>query len=572
MVADTQTSAEYALQLMQRIQAGAPLNELRELLEPGWTDPEALNRSLYDLINAHGPSLSSLPGMSANPYQDLVGRHVVQNSTAMVYRDPIQGWRQVTYRELHAESGRLAATWSALGVETGQRIAVVMPVGGPMALCLMTGLRMGLIVSFIPPLGRAFVQTRLQAAGTDWQVLAAGYPAWLGADPELLLPPVPEAGVVAELGLPAHSYGPEDPALCLFSAMGPTPAMPLERPAQALLSRVAIDAEVVLGLGPTDRVMAPEYSVLQHQPALMLTTFFAGACWVEAPSKALEDETLAKQLAPTVVGVTPALRDRIMQGHLQPKGWRRWFKNPSDAYDWMRWQRFAEQMTALDAWGQNLVVSSAYGGSILFCPPQPEAHLEVLPSPALPWMLAESTLNQHPSSSDSGIFCCSPQEAPEGAMGRFLVGDGGEGFFIAGSADEGRGGTTYLDEEVVAVAQTHPAVDAASIVINRGVRVMNQARVVLMLFVDPGTDPSASKGRLIEEMQELLRVEMGPEQAPDQIRVYPLTPKNTEEGSIDHNWCRWQFLTGELQTKSDDELFRLSSLARRQVQLAIEEL
>jgi hypothetical protein len=277
----------------------------------------------------------------------------------------------------------------------------------------------------------------------------------------------------------------------------------------------------------------------------------------------LEDDDLLRSLRLSTVGVTHRVRDRIMQDDVRMAGWRRWFKNPAAPYDWGSWSSFSAKAKAAHLEGQNVLVSASYGGALLFSPPTLEPGLEVLPAPGIPWMLAESLTSPNPTSSDSGVLVSTEPDAPEAAVGRFLLGDLGHGMFLAGSADEGKAGTTYPAEEVVAVAERHPAVDGASVVVNRGVRTLNSARIVLLLFVDPASDPRPSQGRLIQEVEESLRVEMGQDNLPDQLRVYPLAPRLTEDGGLDHDWCRWQFLTGQLQMKASDELFRLTSLARR---------
>lgn len=562
--------ADAARHLTARIQAGAPLAELRPLLEPTWAEPEHACASLLAALNARGPSLGSRIGFTTNLYQDLVIRHLGRDATALVFRDPVEGWRELTYEQLHERSSRLAATWRTAGVEAGQTVATVMPVGGHLAVALLTALRLGLNVVHLPPLGRTFVANRLTPAAPDWLVLATGYSSWLHVEPERLLPSAPDPGAVPQLGLPSYGYAPEDTPLAVFSPLGPAALEAVARPAQSILTRLATDAELVLGLRPADRVAAPDWDDQQHQPTLLLMTLFAGACWIEASTRALEDESLVARLRLTVVGVSPSLRDRILGGAVSTKGWRRWFKNPAAPYEWANWERFGKAMTDKGAWGQNLLVSAAFGGSLLFGPPQTEPQLEVLPSPGMQWALAESILGNTVSSSDSGVLFSEEEGADASAIGRFMLGDTGPSMVLAGSADEGRAGTTFPTDEVVAVAETHAAVDSASVVVNRAVRTMNSARIVLLVFVDPAKDPRGSEGQLADELIELLRTEMGEAFEPDQVRVFPLCPRRTEDGATDHDWCRWQFLTGALSDKADDELFRMTSLARYKVLQALE--
>ncbi len=123
--------------------------------------------------------------------------------------------------------------------------------------------------------------------------------------------------------------------------------------------------------------------------------------------------------------------------------------------------------------------------------------------------------------------------------------------------DVGPGARAYPIDEVSAVAETHPAVRRATVVVTPG-RGMNEAAVTLIAFVEAprGPDGLPRSGVDFSELRALVTREMGEWVSPSRIEAFPLWPRH-KEGRVDRGWCRSQYLGGALTAKARDEVFLL---------------
>src|SRR6185312_3716403 len=76
----------------------------------------------------------------------------------------------ITYGTLHDRCTMLSAAWKRLGCERGASICVLLPVGLDYVVAVLTGLRMGLVVSTLEPYGPAYVRSRLEALAPAFTV------------------------------------------------------------------------------------------------------------------------------------------------------------------------------------------------------------------------------------------------------------------------------------------------------------------------------------------------------------------------------------------------------------------
>jgi hypothetical protein len=558
--------SSFDIEAIQQSLAAGDASSVPGWLEESWQAPEALFRALHAHVESNSPvSLKSRPGECQDFYHDLVVRHLGQKRQALVSHASGAGWRRLSYDELHARSTALAAAWEALGVQAGQSVALVLPVSEEYALALVTALRLGLVLSVLPPRGATFVRHRLDALAPEHVVSHTRYVSQLGAHAQRMLPLSAPAVSATEPALRSHTLTAADPVARLFSPLSATPEQPVEVLAGTLYQGLLRDAVLVLGLRPGDRLTLPGFEATQHQPSALLVTLLAGACFVEADERALADAETLEQLNPTVVGVTPALRDLILAGQVRPDLWRLWLRNPAEPYDWDRWEQLTVRLAvSRRVRGMNWVANAAFGGTLLFSIPQVKpAHFAVLPAPGQPWQLADMIGGGQPSHADSGLFAATGEGVDEATFGQFLVSRTRTGFFFAGSARLGAHGQTYPSGEVAEVAETHPEVTGASVVIAPGAQQLNRTTVTLVVFIDPSREPHEVVGVLRPELERLLDLEMGARYRPDTLCFYPLAPRRTEQGVVDPDWCRWQFLSGTLDRKGKDALFRMLGHLRR---------
>lgn len=531
-------------------------------LEASWQQPEPFFQALWAYTAERWPEpLKSRPYEGQDFYHDGVVRHLRQGREALVSRAPGQGWHRLSYAELHARVTALAATWEAEGVEPGQGVALVLPVSESYVLALLTALRLGLVVSPLPPQGAAFVRNRLGALAPQYVVCHARHAPLLGEGAWRPLPLSPTRGASLVPPLRSHTYAAQEPVARLFSPLGATPEQPVELSAGALFLGLLRDAVLVLRLRAEDRVALPGFEPLQHQPWALLVTLLAGGCFLEVEEEDLAEEDSQALLAPTVVGLSPALRERLLAGQGRTESWRLWVRNPAEPYDLERWQQLEERLAARrQCRGMSLVANAAFGGSLLFSAAQARpSPFSVLPTPGQPWQLADVLGSGQPSRADSGLYAALGEEAQEAAFGRFLLSRTRTGYFFAGSPRLGAHGQTYPEREVLQVVQSHPGVVGAAVVITPASPQLHRTRVSLLVFTPP---LEQSPGELRAGLERRIARELGARYRPEQVCFYPLTPRRTEQGEVDADWCRWQFLSGALDRKASDELFRLLTQAR----------
>src|SRR5262249_52890463 len=92
-------------------------------------------------------------------------------------------------------------------------------------------------------------------------------------------------------------------------------------------------------------------------------------------------------------------------------------------------------------------------------------------------------------------------------------------------------------------------------------RWMNDAHVALLVFCDDarGPDGKVALPVGVPELKARIAREMGERYVPDRIEIFPLRPRFTKTGEVDHVWCRTEYLRGSLSRKSRPEAFILLS-------------
>jgi len=546
---------------MLRGLAATETSGVPEWLKDSWREPEPFYRALHAHVGDTSPApLKSRPFEDQDLYHDLVVRHLKEGRDAFIAHAAGAGWHRLSYEELHTRTTALAAAWEAAGVLAGQTVAIVLPVSEEYVVALLTALRLGAVVSVLPPRGASFVRRRLKELAPEQVVSHPRYAALLGERARGLLPTSPSADPPTGWLARSHTYAPGDTVARLFSPLSPTPEKPVELKAAALGLGLLRDAVLVLGLRPGDRVALPGFEPLQYQPHALLVTLLAGGCFLEVEARALTDEAVQKLLAPTVVGISPDLRTLLLAGEVSPERWRLWLRNVAEPYDWDRWEQFGAVMaTHRRCQGMNLVTNAAFGGSLLFSPAQPKpGSFSVLPTPGQPWRLADLLGTGQPSHGESGLYAATGEGLDEATFGRFLLSHTRTGYFFAGTPRLGSRGQTYPEREVLEVVEAHPDVLGATVVITPGgAPLLHSSLVKLLVFIDPAGEPSSLVGVLEPELKRRIDVELGERYRPDTLHYYPLSPRRTDQGGIDRDWCRWQFLSGTLDRKAGHELFRM---------------
>jgi hypothetical protein len=533
---------------------------LDQWLPATWAAPERFHAALHTHASSRKAGLRSRPAKEYDLYNDCVIANLDRRRPAFVGRDA-KGEVELSFTSLHQRCSALMAAWRSAGVEASQSVCIVLPIGLDFMVALMTALRMGLIVSTVPPVAPTYVRGRLEALAPDRVVTAPRHLGMLGRFEEGALPAVP----VRAGGEPAsHKYEPDEPALRVLSPFGGPGAAPVELPASRLHENLLRDALLVFCLDERDTLCAPDLDAAQFQPTLMLTALIAGATYAEVAVEEVDaDLKTLGGLSVTVLGVGRRLREALLRPGAERLGSsvRAWFRSLTGVLDLERWDELGRSLAARKIAGFNVVVNTASGGAQLFSPRALSAPLlEAWPVPGQPWQISEVAAGALSALNDAGVYTPLSGGEPDLSLARLLVSRrGGAGLLCAGTLDPGRDAQAYPAGEVAGVVERHPAVRNASVVVAPG-RFLNDARVVLLVFVDDtrGPDGRFMSPVAIPEIKELVSREMGERLLPDRIEVYPLRPR-LASGAVDHAWCRSQYLSGALKGKSRSELFVLLS-------------
>jgi hypothetical protein len=332
-----------------------------------WEEPEVFREEL--LIAAagrRGLECKSRPDTGIALYYDLVLQHVGKRRVALVTFD--RGAEvETTFDELHERSSLLSTRWRAAGVEPGQGVGLLLPVGLDLAVTFLTALRLGLVPCFLPPQGRGWARRRLEALRPDWLVVGSRQEPWV-SDAWPRLERSASSGDTTFAG--SRTWGLEDVASRAFSPFGTAGAAlaePTEVSAGALLLGALRDGWLLLGLEPGERLGALGLDPLQHQPSLLCAAWAAGAAWVELPAddQGGDARSVLGRSRVDVLGLSSLHRARVLEAARGPlrKQLRLWFRGLEDVFDFEAWAAFQAELHELKMRGLGWLQVGAAGGA-----------------------------------------------------------------------------------------------------------------------------------------------------------------------------------------------------------------
>lgn len=565
----------------QLSQTGDGILREREWLRESLVDPAGFAAAL--LRNAaslsHSPAKSQL-GLAFDMYHDAVGRHASgpdagRAAMSWLADDPEAPLQSISYAHLHAAAVVLSAKWREQGAAAGQVLCIIHPFGPELLLALCAALRIGLIVSVLPPLGADFLNTRLRALRPAQIVTARRYHGLLRdfygeqeipitevllAEAELT-PATAAATRVAAAELSSsikermsasHAYAPTEPMLALFSPQRDPCFVPVGVSASAVYLGALCDG-LLLGIGHGDSVLAaPEHHLLQHQPTLLLLVLLHGGTFLHLAAEALSPEQAVAARLPAidVLLVSAAVRDHVLRRPGRPlRGVRSWVCALTEATSTHLWQDFARRTDLDTAPAACWHYDAASSGCLLFSLRQRGGpSLIVYPSPGRPFMLSDPQDPRQAARGSNGILRPLP-----GACGLLLFEHAG-GYVYGGTRWPSRSGLSLSANEVEMVAGELPFVDGTALLPEPG----DQGGATLLVFIGPHMrTASRSVFQQIEHrVRDRLRTRLGPEFEPGNVQILAALPRRIE-GRIDYDWCLNQFRQGLLIARSSDPVLSL---------------
>jgi hypothetical protein len=532
-------------------------------------DPRAFWQGLKEAQDHLSPLPSkSVPFSEYDLYHDLIARHLSVEAPAFCWYDAERREGAISYAELADAASRRAAGWQRSGAAAGDVLCVVRSVGVDFVVSVVAALKLGLVLSVLPPVGRQFLATRLVALDplhVDAEDIHQGLIPW----PERILP-AQVGGVNPGESDRSASYASGSVAALLFDPASPHGQLPRPLTADALYLCALRDGLIALGLRRNLAAAAPGVPFQQAQPALLLACLMSGGTFVHLePGDVQRDPSLLVARPLRAVGIDEATRDALLR-EPQPVGerWGHWFRDPATSQQTELWRRFLGEAGLERSWSANLKWEAAHGGCTLFSPRrQGQVHFDVLPAAGVSWRLVDPAHPERESVTDHGLLSLLPLGAakPEPSATASIIARRGAGWVFAGSPEGTRRGLHYPTDEVLQALEGTPGSLGASLCFAPLLGGDTASLVVLMVFV--GRTAAVDEAELRVAVERRIRQEMGADHLPDRIQFFPLAPRRDEAGAVDHAWCRSQYLTGALGSKSRDELHGCLTLLRERLGL-----
>ena len=526
-------------------------------LDLSWKNPDHFWMALHNYWKRQQGMQTKSTALSCYDfYNDLVVRQKSHTTPAYIWFDG-DNWQTLSYAELEQSVNGLAAAWEDVGVQAGETLVILYPQGPRWLTALLAGLRLGLVVSLLPPQGNTFVQHRLEKLAPQWLVMDSLYRHRLAVVwQKIALPNTPSSSPPTRQ---SHLYSGTAIIAQCFDPTSLTPDLPCPVDAASLYLGAVRDGVLSLGIKPGLACAAPDWHSMESQPALVLAVLLNGGTWVHIELSALEKkpERLLEQPI-DILGVSRSLRDLLRQNPPNgEKSWRYWFRHPAESADLTLWLDFIQKAQLQSSYSGNILWNTTLGGAIFFsskCLGQ--AHHETIPAAALCWQFGRITDPDLPCLDGSGRIALGKEEKGKmlwtptpHILALYL-----NAWHYLGNYPRGRAARTYPRQEILDVlsaCQPYLALIEASV--HGGDA---DPRQVLLAFGE-GVDTKALQARI--------ETELGSEFLPDRIEVLPLLPKRNKAGGADQEWCQFHYLTGELYRRQRHEIYRCLSELKQKI-------
>jgi len=532
-------------------------------LKQSWLYPEAFAKALWQHLDAResAPRKSSLSA-GYDLYHDLVLRHVGFERTALYWLETSGRILRLTYSQLHTLCSERRAAWRAQGAREGQCLCVLAELGtdpAELVVPLLTGLRMGLKVSLLPPGGPDFLSRRLEELSPDWVAAARRYQPLLqgiGRGSALLGEPLGPRPLDRVAEGTSHTYPADAVALKLFSPLREPPEHPVEVSAADAYKGALRDGHLLLGLHPGQVVAAAEPGLPKMQPALLFCTLLCGAAFLSLrPSDFQRDLRRSDPLSTLprihVLFVNAALRRAMLAAPALPvlDNTALLVSDPQEQQEPTAWGDFTRRFGLAGTPAMSLLVDATCGGGVLFSLRRlggPPGYL--MPVPGRRFLLLQPGTNREPARGDHVVF------EPAPAASSLLLTRAEGGYLYAGTRAPTCDGKHYPAAEVEAAIADLPFVRGATVVSEPGSR-----GPTLLVFTGPETQAYARA--YLDRRQTILRQRilqrLTPDHLPPRILLLSQLPRLRPDGQIDHLWCARMLLSGDLHRRGASPVFAL---------------
>jgi hypothetical protein len=556
-----------AIEKSLRLEAQQPCGKLK-WLEESCREPGEFWRALKGAFDARlaAPGVSSLFSRY-NFYHDIIIRNLNNPAPALSWYDLASGFRNVSYRELGAMAAAKAGFWTRRGLKAGHKLCIIRTTGLEMAVELLAALKIGCRISFLPPQGKGFLQSRLAALMPDYIVTDEVFLPLLTAWSKIILAESTREKSFHLEREQVFTYPSGEAVFLSFNPCGPEYNVPVTITSDAAYLCALRDGLIALGLGPGHVYAAPGFHFMETSPFLLLAGLLSGATYLHLSPKAIaENPELLAQQHIKAFGVSKKVRDILLETQVEVgESWECWFRNPAETMDMEQWHYFVRNLKLEKSYAFNLRWDAALGGCSLFSiRRRGMAHMNVLPAPGSAWSLVDLSGGAAASPAEVGVYCVSAPGAPEKKTRATadIIAKNREEWIFAGVNAFHREGRIFPMSEVLKSLRDMEARYKFFCSVVDVSRINSGGGYHAVLLVFRGANNSFDEAGLSSAIRSVIAQEMGDEFQPDRIEFFPLFPRFLSNTKVDHQWCRGQYLTGTLFRRSRGEIFRVTTRIR----------
>lgn len=561
------------LQIMERqllcAEPGAPVH-LPWLIESYARPDDFWPRLVQAQQGLHPRPAKSIPFVEYDLYHDAVTRHLECASAAVIIISPDGRHREISYAELAKQVDRAAGSWYEQGARAGQILCVIRPEGLSFFVSVLAAVKLGMILSVLPPLGGAYLRRRLEMLSPDHIETAESYGRLIPAWKDRLLCPVEASSSAASHGDRSFAYRSNEEMARLFDPSCKESQYPRTLSSDAAYLEALRDGLLTLGLRRGQASAAPVFHLLEIQPAMLWACLLSGGTYVYVEPEAIQQDSAVLRAVPVrAMGISTTVRDTLINRPV-PLGdnWGFWYRNPAESLQLDRWREFVERTGLKQSYAANVRWEAAMGGCTLLSRRfKGQITVEALPGAGIQWQLDLPADHAPPAPADYGLLALGFPGDVEDVFRPTanIIARSGSGWIYAASSVMGHHGRSYPRQEVLEVLQVlQTEVGRYGLSLCVVPQLEGQPTIELLVFT--GSSAPVDEASFLRHVRQRIEGEMGAEFLPDRIRCFPLLPRRKADGEVDHDWCEEQLLSGALQRKARDELYGCLTLLRETIE------
>lgn len=518
-----------------------------------------LTHWIHDWWSTHcGYSLKSVHGVEYNFYHDILSRHIGRSSDCLILNDEA-GFERISYEELDQRVAVLCCSWIKQGVAAGHTVVIVSGSGLNHYVALMAGLRLGLVISIIEATGPFALNNELSLLSADYVLIDYSLRSWLSPEYEgkCLNIYLRDEGQL----IPQYVYPSGAPVLKLLSSFAEGMQRVVTITSEQLFTSLIRDGQLLLALGPEQRVILAGDGGKAFSPLIELCIMFSGACLHLFSLNVLK--TQAAMLLNHVsewIFINDSARQALIQSEVLDRisGKLINWVIPITSYHPTDWIDFIGRIIPHGGIAHLVAGEAALGGMMAVSPDITAISMIQSPMPMKAVPGSDSYLGnlaqpEMETQTGTGRLCLRLEEGYQATPFLMCIDDGG-GWGYLGLYPPGRQGVVFPATMVVQLVKKpkswHVCLEVPS------ASGQNRASYILLAFCDD---------RPIDVLHELVLSQLGPSALPDRIQNYDIVPKLNEMGEVNAQWCLQLFLTGEIDRRVAHPFYSILSQLKKEL-------